>query len=749
VRNIINRYRVLLLVIIAAFAVLSSNQFSKLHINPSFNDYIPDGVGNRAYLKKLDSIFGGSEKLLLILENEQGILNSNTYNRITNLTTDLQYLNGIERCMSLADVIEIKLEDGMTSFEPIIDTFPEEKEELDALKSRILNNEMGQRFISKDLTATAIILTKASNIADNVIIPEIKAVIDNNNGADRIYIGGLAYVRQSIKSYIKHDLITLLPGALILMLLMLYFSFREWKGVILPFAVVILSIAFSFGLMAIIGWEISLISILLPIMLIAIANDYSIHLINLYQEKCESETGKSMKEISIEIYQELRNPIFITALTTIGGILGLLSHKMPPAAQLGVLTATGIGLALFMSLFLVPVLLSFYPLPKERRLKKVQKKFFMTHVLELFANWINNYPKRVVITFVAVSLASSLGLFYLKVDTNVENYFIGQSDIKKGIDLVNKKFGGSQYVSVLFSGEVLSPETLTRLDQYTKEIKEIHQVGHVISPSSFFKELSKGMYLPGEAGYQTLPKTEDEALQYMELVSMSGFDESISQLIDYNYENARILVSMRDGSNQTMKTILKALKDITAKDPNLVCIAGPGLSKIQIADMVIQGQIKSLIMALLIIFVLLSLIFKSLMAGIKGSLPLVLSTVFLFGLMGFLNIPLDIVTALLSSIMIGVGVDYTIHFLWRYKMEYKAFGDANQAIANTLKTAGRGIVFNAFSVIVGFSILIFSSFAPLRFFGLLVVVSIFSCLISALLLIPAIIKITKPKFLES
>ena len=673
--KIINKYRVLLIIIIVVLTVLSIGQFQRLRINPSFNDYIPEGVSNRIYLKKLDSIFGGSEKLLLILTDDKGIINQNTLDRIISLTDELKDVDGVEQCLSLIDVIEIKLDDGITSFDPIINSIPENQDSLSSLKLRILGSEMGKRFVSKDLTATAIIITKSAEVEDNVIVPEIETVISNNPGEEEVYIGGLAYIRQSIKSYIKQDLATLLPGALILMLLMLYFSFKEWKGVLLPFAVVVLSIIFSFGLMAVIGWEISLISILLPIMLIAIANDYSIHLINLYQEKCETGNFTSMKEISVEIYRELRKPIFMTALTTIGGILGLLSHKMPPAAQLGVLAAIGIGLALLMSLFLVPVLLSFYSIPKDKKQLRIQKKFFMANVLELFCKWVNHYPKRVIAIFVVVGILSSVGIFFLRVDTNVEGYFIGKSNIKKGIELVNKKFGGSQYLSILFRGEVLSPKALSRMEKYTDEIKKIPHVGHIISPSTFFKELSKGMYMPNEAGYESLPESENEAVQYLEILSMSGYDERVSQLIDYNYENARILVSMKDGSNQAMKDILKKLNDITAGDPDLVCIAGPGISKIQIADMVIRGQFKSLVMALLIIFVLISLIFRSFVVGIKGSLPLILSTVFLFGLMGILNIPLDIVTALLSSIMIGVGVDYTIHFLWRYKVEYNEVGD--------------------------------------------------------------------------
>lgn len=747
--TIINKYRFLLVTGVVVLALLSFSQLSKLTINPGFNDYIPDEIGNRAYMNKLDSIFGGNEKIMLILTTEDDkIINPQCIERIKNLNEELQSLEGIDNSLSLLDVIDIRLEDGITTFEPIVNEISPDPKKLETLKQTILNSKMGQRFVSSDLTATAIILTKSNEIEDQDIITAIKKVIENHPGKEKIYIGGLSYIRQSIKSYISKDLITLLPTALILMILMLYHSFKEWKGVVLPFIVVILSILFSFGFMALLRWEISLISVLLPIMLIAIANDYSIHLINLYQEKSNGGEFSTMKDIALSVYRELRKPILITALTTIGGMLGLLSHKMPPAVELGILTAIGIGLALLMSLFLIPVLLTFYKNTKTIKLQKSQETAIINKTLILFSNWVTIYPKRVVVAFIAMALVSFAGIFFLKVDTNIEGYFLGKSDIKQGIELVNSKFGGSQYVSVLFNGDVLSPEALDRMDIYTKRISKLPQVGHVISPTLFLQELSKGMYMPDQPGYQALPKTKEEAVQYLEFIEMSGFDGQKAQLIDYNYNNARILVSMKDGSNQTGKALLKALKEITKGDPQLVCIAGPGLSKIQIAEMVVSGQITSLILALLIIIILLSIMFKSFIAAVHGCLPLVFSALILFGLMGFLGISLDIVTALLSSIMIGVGVDYTIHFLWRYKAEYAKTGDSKSAISNTFTTTGRGIVFNAFSVIVGFSVLIFSSFAPLRFFGVLVVASIFSCLISALLLIPAIISITQPRFLE-
>jgi predicted RND superfamily exporter protein len=722
-------------------------QFPKLSVNPNFSDYIPDHITNKKYLKVLDSIFGGSETILIIL-NSDDILTQQSFDRIQNLTNGFADLEGIERTLSLVDIIDINMDDGFVSMDPLIDEVPTGLDELEELKSKILKNSMGQRFVASDFTSTAIMLTKADDVEDDVIHSSITKVISKNPGNEKIYMGGLSYIRYSISSYIRKDLIVLLPTALVLMILMLYFSFKEWKGVVLPFIVVILSNIFSFAIMSLLGWQISIITVLLPIMLIAIANDYGIHLINRYQEIGQTGEYDSMKNIALRIYRDLRKPILVTGLTTIGGILGLLSHKMIPARQLGILAALGIGFALLMSLFLIPVLLTFYKKPKFVTEQKQHKKALLDKLLTVFSKWVLNYPKKVILVFGAVTLFSVAGLFLLKVDTNIESYFLGKSDIRKGIDLVNNKFGGAHNVSILFRGDILSHELLQRIDNYTEQIKSLPTVGFVTSPTIFLKELSKGFYQPGETRYNKLPETEDEAVQYLEMYSLSGNEEVLSQFLDYNYENARILISTKDGSNRAGKTLMAELKKITADDPDIVCIAGPGFTTIELADLVVRGQISSLLLAMLVIFIMLSIIFKSGAGGAFSSIPLLLSIVMLFGFMGYLGIPLDIATALLSSIMIGVGIDYTIHFLWRYREEFAVTNDRNKSINTTLITTGRGIVFNAFSVIFGFAALILSNFAPLRFFGALVVISIFACLISALLLIPAIIILVKPKFLE-
>jgi len=719
----------------------------RIEVNPNLDSYIPDDIENKEYLKKLDSIFGGNEVIIVMFLAED-VVNPATLERLKINAELIGDLDGVERCMSPFDAQSISLEDGFTVMEPFFQNLPTTKEERETAKEEITKNQLASKFFADDFTVASFIVIKDQSYSDKALIDNIQEVIANHPGEEEVLLGGLPYIRYSISGNIQKDIRLLLPLAIALMLLMLYFSFRELKGVFIPLFIVVMSIALAFGLMAFLGWQISLITILLPIMLIAIANDYGIHMIALYQELAQKDKKLNMLEICERIYSHLKRPIIITGLTTIGGILGLLTHTMIPAAQLGVLAAFGIGFALVLSIWFLPALLSYFK-PKTHALTfKNNKTPFLQTWLNAFSRIVTTYPKKVVVITAALAVISIVGLVFLKVDTNIEGYFLGKSKIRKSIELTNEKFGGMQFVSIMFSGDVLDPALLKRMEAYQEDLKDDPAIGTVSSPVTLIKELSKGFYTEDEAGYDQIPESADEVYQSLEMFAMSGNEETVEQFVDYKYENSRMLVSLKDGSNAEGKRILKKLREMTEDDPNVSLITGPVFTKIELADLVVDGQIKSLAFALIVVFILLSIIFKSIKAGLLSSLPLAIAILILFGLMGYFGIALDIATALLSSIMIGVGIDYTIHFLWRFKQERKLGRDHRDAAHITLTTTGRGIIFNGLSVVIGFLALTLSNFAPLRFFGALVVISITTCLLSALILIPSLIILIKPKFLE-
>jgi predicted RND superfamily exporter protein len=229
---------------------------------------------------------------------------------------------------------------------------------------------------------------------------------------------------------------------------------------------------------------------------------------------------------------------------------------------------------------------------------------------------------------------------------------------------------------------------------------------------------------------------------------MSGDAEDLERMVDFDFQRAQIMVRINDGSNMALKSVLAEIRNLTDPDVHQARIGGYGLITADLADLVVKGQVISLLIALLVVMVLLSILFRSIPAGLIGALPLAFSMVILFGGMGYLGVKLDVATALLSSIMIGVGVDYTIHFLWRYRSERQKGSIPADAVLKTMTTTGRGISFNALSVILGFCALPFSVFLPIKIFGFLVMASIFSCLVGAMIIIPALVLIFKPAFLE-
>lgn len=536
------RYRWTILVAVVLLSGFAVSQYSSLRINPGFEDYLPAHISNRAGMDSLSRVFGGNERVLVMLQHPEGVLSARHLQALADLSRAFMAMEGVAQCRSLLDVSEPQLdEEGFTTIVPLVD--PATLTGTDAVlqKERLRQHPLARRFIAADFSTSALIVTRSPDSDDGAFTEGLRELGSRHAHGGVLHYGGQAFLRQSVKHYIQRDLLLLMPLSLTVMLLLLYFSFREWKGVLLPFLVVALSLVIAFGFMGLMSWELSLVSVLL---------------------------------------------------------------------------------------------------------------------------------------------------------------------------------------------------------------RTVPEVGHVLSPDLFFRELSKGLYGPEEGGYNALPASSNEARQYVEVAALLGYGGELSQLLSTDYRQARILVSLRDGSNATGKKVLQAIDAISSDDSDRVLVAGPGLSKIALAEMVIKGQLISLILSLLIVFFLLTLSFKSWAAGTQGTLSLLLAILFLFGIMGFTGISLDLVTALLSSVMIGVGIDYTIHFLWRYRKEYARCLNSDQALATTLLTAGRGIVFNAFSVMLGFSVLMLSGFTPLRFFGILVVAALMACLLSALLLVPALIKLSHPRFLE-
>jgi predicted RND superfamily exporter protein len=230
---------------------------------------------------------------------------------------------------------------------------------------------------------------------------------------------------------------------------------------------------------------------------------------------------------------------------------------------------------------------------------------------------------------------------------------------------------------------------------------------------------------------------------------MSGDPADFEQFVDFDYTRAAMTIQFNANGMKDLERIIASVEEIVGEDPAKTITGGYSLVEKEMSESIVSGQYNSLIFAFIAIFLILAIIFKSIPAGLLGSLPLLFAVVSTFGFMGWLGIKLDIVTALLSSVSIGLGVDFTIHMFWRMKSEISSGREYKDAAVTALRTAGRGITINALSVMLGFSILFFSSFPIIKSFALLIILSLLFCLVSSLLLVPAICVIFKPSFLKN
>ena len=651
--------------------------------------------------------------------------------------------------ISLFESKYIRGEDGMMLVDPVVKSLPPTQYEKDILRDEIKNNPLVYKLlVSEDFRYTLMMLNPDSDISDEEIFQIISVILAEHKGDEKIYFSGLPFLRYEIQKKAIRDLLILFPLGLIIMLVFLYFSFKEMRAVLLPFSVVIMSVIIAMGMMPLLNYDFSLIAVLIPIMMIAIANNYGIHIIARYQELTALHPGWDTNRIVKEVMSLLSRPLILTALTTIIGILGLAVHIMVPARQMGIVSAAGIGFALILSLFYIPAVMNGFKRNKTPVNFKGTKKSVLESLLSLAGRAATQRPVVVIFTFLAVLIIAGIGISKLHVSINLEKMMPASHSLRLSTDIANKHFGGTKYVSVLFEGDILEPEVLQTMDEFETKLKALPEVGHVISLATVVRTISRALNDPGDEYFDVIPDDRNAIAQYIEFYNMSGDPEDFEKIVDFNYTKALLNIQFKAKDIKVFKRVTAFIDDLIMSSPYCKLQGGQSLVEKEMAESIVRGQIYSLVFAVVAIALLLWLIFRSMTAGLLGIIPLFFALICNFGLMGWAGFDLDIATSLLSSIAIGIGVDYIIHFFWRLKFEIGSDKEYKDAISNSLSTTGLGISINAFSVIIGFSVLFLSGLTILKTFSLLIIFSLLLCLLCSLLLVPAICMILKPKFLH-
>ena len=663
------RYRYLVIVVSVAIGLGGLAMLPQMKTDPDIRNYIPSEMESRINTDNIEQEFG-LQDMIMIVYKDSCILTQSNLRRIKETDRQLADLKSIDNTISLFNTRRIYGEQGMMIVDPAVKRFPENDKEIEILKEQLKNNPLAMgTVVSEDFKMSAIAAAISQETDENIILSEIDSVINANPGSAEVYFGGLPYIRQAIMKDVRRDALILVPLALFIMLGFLWLAFREWRGMVLPFTIVVLSIAFAMGLAPLVGWKLSILSLLVPIMLIAVANDYGIHMIAKYQELVSFNHDDSNESIVGAMVRKLRLPVIFTGLTTIAGILGLLAHSIIPARHVGVLASAGIALAVLLTLFFLPAWLSL--LPKSKPLVGGDKVSgsLLDRSLARLSRMVTSRPRRVLMVSAILTLIFAIGISFIRVDGNQENFFPSKHPVKQASILINKNFGGSQSISVMMEGDIKDPALLRTMDNWTGEIKTMEGVGDSYSIATVLKEMTKALYDENERGYDRIPDTRQAVAQILEIYNMSGDPEDFDRLVDFDYTKAHLMVRFENPATDVVRNAVNKIYSLADRDNIDVTVGGYAYIMLQFSEKILTGQINSLIIAILIVLVLLTIIFRSFKGGLISTIPILASVIFLLGFMGITGITLNPATALLSSIMIGVGVDYTIQFLWRYKSE--------------------------------------------------------------------------------
>lgn len=745
--DFIIRYRWLIIGLFIITGVISALIIPRIKTDPDIRNYIPESIGSRAETDKIESEFGVQD-MIMILFSDGIIINPDNLNNIKKIDRSISRISSISDRISPFTVKSIKSEEGMMVVDPLIRRIPTDTAGQKELGKEITENGFAANIVfSPDLTSAAITATLSSSVPEKITLQKIDSAVSADGGNMQILKGGLPYIRKYLLEEVNSDAFLLIPAALVIMLLVLKLNLGTWRSVLIPFSIVVITTALSMALLPLFGWKMSLITVLVPVILIAVANNYGIYLVARFQELSLRYPEASQKELTEMLLGSLNMPILFSGLTTIAGLLGLMMHSIIPARQAGILSAAGISAALLMSLIVIPAMIYVSGISKFIRNDNPKTTLRFDRALGRLSELIINRNGMILGISLAIVIVFAAGIFLIRINTNQENYFSEKHPVRKASEIINSKYGGSQTISVMIEGDILDPELLNGIDRISTWADGQEGVGNVFSISQIVREMSKAIYTRDEDGYDRIPDTREGIAQMFELYNMSGNPDDYRRLLDPAYTKAHILIKLAKPDNEVIMSVKSGIDDLSAGFRGKVTTGGYALIMADFAHSIIRGQISSLIFAVVTVFLLLSIIFRSVKGGLIGSIPLIASIIVLLGFMGYSGIELDAATALLSSIMIGVGVDFTIQYIWCYNLKVNSGLSFTEAVPEAMRTIGRSIIINALGVMSGFAALIFSGFTSIRFFGYLVIISIGSCLLGALLVIPAILVRYRPGFI--
>lgn len=738
--NAINRllkYPWILLVIFIVITVLFFRVMRQnTRMETDLDKYMPQRHPAFIYSDQAEEIFNIKDAIIIAIENPQGIYNSSTLQKVKDLTIQLGKMKEINK----DDITSLYTADNITGSDYGLDVkafyqkVPYGEAELRELAENVRNNEMiFGRIVSEDEKVTVIIAEIADDAFSQSFYRQILDITASYEMPENLYVAGSPIVEGEMAYLGPRDMKKMVPLVIGVIVIVLLSVLKSFKNTLFTLLVVLCSVVWTFGLMAAAGIPVYAVSTMIPVMLIAIGVADGIHLYSHLDFYIKSHPQSGRREAVSDMIKSMWKPVVMTSVTTSVGFFSLLTSQVYPIKYFGIFTAFGVMAAMLLSLLLIPAAILLFGYTNRKPQSKTKRQNSSDPLAYRFANAVVKYKViTIALTFVIVAL-SVFGITLVWINSSFLDKFEKDSNIVLTDKFINQHFGGTSNLNVVLESDhddaFKLPAVLELMDklQYSLE-NELQVVGNSFSLADYLKRMNKVMHSDEEASAK-IPESAELNAQYLLLYEMSGDPKNLAKVVDYNYKTANLTIQLKKDDSRTINSAIELIEEFRPLFATLginLNYAGSGYKALVFTDLILKGQIMSLVLSLFIIIILLAAMFKNTAAGLIGSVPIVITAVIGFGVMGILNIPLSTTTALISSIAIGIGIDYAVHFIERYRIYAAATNDKALTMQMTMHHSGRAIIFNATVVIAGFLVLLFSVFPPNRSLGALVSLNMFT-----------------------
>ena len=764
--------------------LLTSLYFSKdFRLDASSETLLLDGDPDLQYLNEINERYNSKEFLVLTYSPKESMISNSSINNLLSLKYKIQSLEWVHNVITVLDVPLLNSSDE-TLNEKLrnFSTLKSEGIDKESGFSEILNSPVFKNFvISEDGKTSGIIvyikeekklndknnIKKLQNYKDSKNkknrenIKEIRDIIKEYSKNSKIYLGGIPMIADDMMSFIKNDIIIFGVGVLFFILATLWFIFKKIIWIIVPLSSCLFAVFIMIGVLGFLGWKVTVISSNFIALMLILTMAMNIHISTRFLQLKKEFPNLNKSKIIELTTSKMFLPILYTVLTTICAFLSLIFSGIKPVIDFGWMMTVGLITSILTTFTLLPCLLSLYP---EKNLFEIHqnKKSKITNFLENFT------IKNINIIFassILLILISIFGISKLKVENSFINYFNKNTEIYKGMKLIDEKLGGTTPLDIIlkFPKEISETElnneddwgdeddddtkywfTKDKIDKIRKVhnyVESLEHVGKVLSFSSVLK-VAEGLNNNRPLG------SLEMGILYTKLPENIK-NEIVTPYISITESEARINLRLKDSNknlrrNDFINQIENDLKNKLNFKPEEFKLAGVLIIFNNLLQSLFKSQILTLGFVMLGIFFMFLVLFRNIKLSIIGVVPNFIAAFLILGIIGIFEIPLDMMTITIAAITIGIAVDNSIHYIYRFKEEFVKLNDYNKTLKICHSTVGVAILNTSITIVFGFSILVLSNFIPTIYFGIFTGLAMIFAMILVLTLLPSFLLTFKP-----